>query len=174
MNSLLPLLILLILGVIYVGTSGDNNSLIGIFAIIIALLFFFMIDNQQNVEQFKAGINTCGYNDPRNETLRWNQVQQKFANQGLRNLSNIRLQNDPDTARNYPPVSEVVHTTPPGEDIAHTNPSPDNMFMFAHNQSSPDCCPSTFSDSRGCICTTEAQRNYINGRGGNRRAPTVF
>ena len=37
MNSLLPLLILLILGVIYVGTSGDNNSLIGIFAIIIAM-----------------------------------------------------------------------------------------------------------------------------------------
>ena len=174
MNSLLPLLILLILGVIYVGTSGDNNSLIGIFAIIIALLFFFMIDNQQNVEQFQATMNACDYNDPRNEALRWNQVQQKIADRGLRNLSNIRLQNDPDPARNYPLLPKVGHTTPPGEDITHTNPSPDNMFMFAHNQSHLDCCPSTFSDSRGCVCTTEAQRNYINQRGGNRPSNTVF
>tara|TARA_B100001093_G_C26810403_1_gene1007342 strand:+ start:1289 stop:1813 length:525 start_codon:yes stop_codon:yes gene_type:complete len=174
MNSLLPLLILLILGVIYVGTSGDNNSLIGIFAIIIALLFFFMIDNQQSVEQFQSEINTCGYNDPRHQSMRWNQVQQKLLNSELRNYNNISLQSDPDPARNYPLVSSVVHTTPPGEDISHTNLSPDNNVMFAHNQSSPDCCPSTFSDSRGCICTTQEQRDYINSRGGNRRQASVY
>lgn len=174
MNSLLPLLILLILGVIYVGTSGDNNSLIGIFAIIIALLFFFMIDNQCNVEQFQSDINACGYNDPRNEALRWNRVQGNIRNNRLRNLNNIRLRDDPDAARNYPLISEPGHTTPPGEDIKQSRPSPDNMFILAHNQSSPDCCPSTFSDSRGCICTTEAQRNYINKRGGNRTQATSF
>ena len=174
MNSLLPLLILLILGVIYVGTSGDNNSLIGIFAIIIALLFFFMIENQYKVEQFQSDINTCGYNDPRNENLRWNQVQQKLGRNDLRNYNHISLQNDPDPAQNYPQVSEVVHTTPPGEDIKQRNPSPDNMFVFAHNQSHPDCCPATYSDSRGCICTTQQQRNYINKRGGNRTGPTAF
>lgn len=45
---------------------------------------------------------------------------------------------------------------------------PKAMFMFTHNQSHPDCCPSTFSTSTGCVCTTQEQRDYINKRGGNR------
>ena len=40
-----------------------------------------------------------------------------------------------------------------------------NMFMLYRNKSSPECCPSTFSTSTGCVCTTEDQRNYINRRG---------
>lgn len=43
--------------------------------------------------------------------------------------------------------------------------SPQNMFMFSNNQSSPNCCPSTFSTSTGCVCTTENQRKFINHRG---------
>lgn len=46
--------------------------------------------------------------------------------------------------------------------------SPKHLFMFAYNQSSPSCCPSTFSSSRGCVCMSEAQRRYINQRGGGR------
>jgi len=45
---------------------------------------------------------------------------------------------------------------------------PKAMFIFTHNQSHPDCCPSTFSTSTGCVCTTQEQRDYINKRGGNR------
>ena len=40
-----------------------------------------------------------------------------------------------------------------------------NMFMFYRNKSSPDCCPSTFSTSNGCVCTTQQQRDFINNRG---------
>ena len=40
-----------------------------------------------------------------------------------------------------------------------------NLFMLYRNKSSPDCCPSTFSTSTGCVCTTDDQRNYINRRG---------
>uniref|UniRef100_A0A6C0C5H3 Uncharacterized protein n=1 Tax=viral metagenome TaxID=1070528 RepID=A0A6C0C5H3_9ZZZZ len=40
-----------------------------------------------------------------------------------------------------------------------------NLFMLYRNKSSPECCPSTFSTSTGCVCTTEDQRNYINRRG---------
>ena len=40
-----------------------------------------------------------------------------------------------------------------------------NMFMFYKNKSSPDCCPSTYSTSTGCVCTTQDQRDYINRRG---------
>jgi hypothetical protein len=40
-----------------------------------------------------------------------------------------------------------------------------NMFMFYRNKSSPECCPSTFSTSTGCVCTTQDQRDYITRRG---------
>ena len=40
-----------------------------------------------------------------------------------------------------------------------------NMFMFYRNKTSPDCCPSTFSTSNGCVCTTRQQRDFINNRG---------
>ena len=39
------------------------------------------------------------------------------------------------------------------------------MFMFANNRSSPNCCPSTYSTSTGCVCTTENQRDFIASRG---------
>jgi len=43
--------------------------------------------------------------------------------------------------------------------------SPKSLFPFTFNKSSPDCCPSTFSTSTGCVCTTENQRQFINRRG---------
>jgi hypothetical protein len=43
--------------------------------------------------------------------------------------------------------------------------TPKDMFMFAYNQSHPECCPSTYSTSTGCICTTPAQRQWLNMRG---------
>jgi hypothetical protein len=46
--------------------------------------------------------------------------------------------------------------------------SPHHLFLLAHNQVSADCCPSTFSDSRGCVCLTKEQRDMINKRLGNR------
>jgi hypothetical protein len=66
----------------------------------------------------------------------------------------IRLTEAPD-AKNFPTVD--------GKDG-----SPRHMFMLAHNQVRPECCPSTFSSDRGCICLTEAQKNLINKRWGNR------
>ena len=41
------------------------------------------------------------------------------------------------------------------------------MFMLANNRSSPNCCPSTFSTSTGCICTTKNQRDFVASRGHN-------
>ena len=52
-----------------------------------------------------------------------------------------------------------------GPSIDGEQGSPKSMFMFMNNKSSPDCCPSTFSTSTGCVCTTENQRKYINSRG---------
>lgn len=57
------------------------------------------------------------------------------------------------------------------EEIYQYPPS-DSMFIFDRNYSSPYCCPSTFSTSTGCVCTTPHQRDYIGTmRGGNKTYP---
>jgi len=64
--------------------------------------------------------------------------------------------------------------TAPNEAMAgpeFKGPSPDNLFMFKNNQCKPECCGSSFSCGGGCVCTTPAQRDMINSRGGNRTAP---
>lgn len=43
--------------------------------------------------------------------------------------------------------------------------SPEKMFMWANNVTSPLCCPSTYSTSTGCLCTTKNQRDFIASRG---------
>jgi hypothetical protein len=53
-------------------------------------------------------------------------------------------------------------------------PGPDSLFMFKNNQCKPECCGASFSCSGGCVCTTEADRNAILTRGGNRTTPGDF
>jgi len=42
------------------------------------------------------------------------------------------------------------------------------MVIFAKNKFKPECCPSPYSSSTGCVCMTPEQINYLNTRGGNR------
>ena len=42
------------------------------------------------------------------------------------------------------------------------------LFQFADNKMSADCCPSPFSGDRGCICQTDKQATEFSSRGGNR------
>lgn len=45
----------------------------------------------------------------------------------------------------------------------------DSLFMFSKNKVDFDCCPSTFTTSRGCVCTTQKQIDMITKyRGGNK------
>ena len=46
---------------------------------------------------------------------------------------------------------------------------PDSMFYFANNLVSMDCCPSTYTTDRGCVCTTEQQRRFIGEQRGNNK-----
>ncbi len=48
---------------------------------------------------------------------------------------------------------------------------PDSLFIFKNNQCKPECCGASFSCGGGCVCTTPAQRDFINSRGGNRTSP---
>jgi len=56
------------------------------------------------------------------------------------------------TALSGPPVDGVTGSV-------------EKKFIFANNKSSLACCPSTFSTSTGCVCTTENQRDFIAARG---------
>ena len=45
--------------------------------------------------------------------------------------------------------------------------APKSAAMFKFNRSSPECCPSTYSTSSGCVCLTDKQKNYISHNRGN-------
>ena len=52
-----------------------------------------------------------------------------------------------------------------------------DMLIFNNNKFSPDCCPSAYSSSTGCLCATPEQMKYLNSHGGNRTlggAPSEF
>jgi hypothetical protein len=53
-------------------------------------------------------------------------------------------------------------------------PLENTLLYFKDNEFKPECCPSTYSSSRGCACTSGEQRKYINERGGNRTLPSEF
>ena len=45
--------------------------------------------------------------------------------------------------------------------------SPKHLHMLARNPSHPECCPSTYSTSTGCVCMTPAQKKWLANRGAN-------
>jgi hypothetical protein len=56
-------------------------------------------------------------------------------------------------------------STPP---IDGNQKSPSQMFTFAFNKSSPECClDSGYSTSKGCICLTNEQKKWFGQRGNN-------
>jgi hypothetical protein len=71
--------------------------------------------------------------------------------------ANIPLNDNPQTKQD---VYKNDYPTVDGTD----NTLKDN-FMFAYNQSSPLCCPSTYSTSSGCVCLTDKQKAFIANRG---------
>ena len=46
--------------------------------------------------------------------------------------------------------------------------SESETLIFKNNKFSPDCCPSAYSSSTGCLCATPEQMKYLNSHGGNR------
>ena len=61
-----------------------------------------------------------------------------------------------------------------GPSVDGTSKSPKNMFMFAHNQCNPKCCPSTYSCDGGCICTTKDQLKFLSSRGSNNNGESEY
>lgn len=51
---------------------------------------------------------------------------------------------------------------------------PGELLIFADNEVKPECCPSYYSSSTGCVCTSQKQWDYLNQRGGNRTLNSEF
>jgi hypothetical protein len=47
-------------------------------------------------------------------------------------------------------------------------PVASSLAMFRDNRASPECCPSAYSTSTGCICIADEQLKLLQTRGGNR------
>ena len=60
---------------------------------------------------------------------------------------------------------ECQHSIVPSVDRCKGSPKSAAMFKF--NKSSPECCPSPYSTSSGCVCLTDKQKNYISSNRGN-------
>lgn len=45
------------------------------------------------------------------------------------------------------------------------------LFFFTNTKFDYECCPGTYSNSRGCACLSQAQYNHLMMRGGNNTPP---
>jgi hypothetical protein len=48
------------------------------------------------------------------------------------------------------------------------------LLFFESTKFSPECCPSPYSNSQGCVCATPEQMKYLNERGGNRTLTSEY
>lgn len=191
MNILIPLVILLIIGIIYIySVNASKSRLLGILTIIALIIFYFLLDMRASFVNtvpapldYKMGnYSNIDLSKSKANKFRWNYEDLKLTETDTL---------DPTCPYGKVPntlISDVTIFSPVGDGIkltedlnAGTFPSvdgkrgsPRSMFMLAHNQVSADCCPSTFSSDKGCVCLTGAQRNLLQARGGNRQAPDEY
>ena len=101
----------------------------------------------------------------------------RTLNQKFRDYNSTLINND--ELMNYQgvqgPVQNVVsdNSDLSGPTVDGDPNSPQRLFMFANNKASLNCCPSTYSTDRGCVCSTEKQDKYIRRRGFNNSAQNV-
>ena len=89
----------------------------------------------------------------------------KFAESVPLILFHEQLVNDPNVGSNY----NSWYSNLEGNSQGIMPPVPEGQLdLFSQNVSKPECCPSTYTTSVGCVCQTPEQAKYLNERGGNR------
>jgi hypothetical protein len=53
------------------------------------------------------------------------------------------------------------------EGFSNFKKKPDIPLIFNDTPFRPECCPTTYSNSMGCVCMTQSQYRYLIDRGGN-------
>jgi hypothetical protein len=96
------------------------------------------------------------------------------ADSWMKSPSNLELNSNKDlyniqghTNPNKPVISDPTSLS--GPPIDGNDDSPHKLFMLANNKVSPECCPSSYTTSTGCLCSTKEQRRYVASRGNNIR-----
>jgi hypothetical protein len=167
-NQLLPLVIILILGICFVSSnnksssnnktsSKSSNDNLMICMLVIGIVLFFVI---QDMKKSREGY--LGFAPIEHRMNCGTRIRQPITNTPL-----VR-----DVTVHSPIGSPHILT----EDLSSNNfptvdgdkNSPRHLFMFANNQASPECCPSTYSTSTGCICRNTTQDKLIQSRGSNK------
>ena len=168
-NQLVPLVVILILGICFVSsndkksssnnktTSKSSNNNLMICMLVIGIVLFFVIQDTKNTHEGYLGFApiehrmSCG-----------SRIRQSVANTPLIRdvtvhspIGSPHLLTQDLTSKNFPSVDGKKN-------------SPKHLFMFANNQSSPECCPSTYTTSTGCICRNTTQDKLIQSRGSNK------
>jgi hypothetical protein len=123
---------------------------------------------------FMSGLNAIGVGGPaaRDETIPINNSREGMAVMG----SDVNEVQNGDVAGMWVSkantyASEFGYGVMNNTGSAYTADEPlknGEMVIFAKNKSKPECCPSPYSTSTGCVCITPEQINYLNTRGGNR------
>ncbi len=142
----------------------------GIFLVIIiiniVLIFKYCPKNKKNMESFSNLSNINDRISYDNLILRPSKSCWRHSPSNLPLLNPNQVYTPQGTPINLDPKNDSpngYNETGPSVD---GNPnSPKSLFTFSYNQCRPECCPSTYSCDRGCICTNEQQRKFINQRG---------
>lgn len=169
-NQLLPLVVILVIGICFVTTSSDkkssnnnknsnksSNDNLMICMLIIGIVLFFVIHDMKKEREGYLGFSpvehrmNCG-----------TRIKQPILNTPLVNdvtihspIGSPHLLTQDLASKNFPSVD--------GSDS-----SPKHLFILANNQAKPECCPSTYSTSTGCICRNNKQDKLIQSRGSNK------
>ena len=142
MNSLIPLMLLLVLCISYVATQKQKtDKLVAILCVVVVLLFVCAMDMRETFANY------CASKNDDHQLLDHVSISTPIG-------TDLALGQSSDSA-NFPTVDG-------DKDSAR------HMFMFARNKCNIGCCPSTYSCSGGCVCTTNKQRKFVNSRGGNK------
>lgn len=103
----------------------------------------------------------------------------RTENKKFKNLSENKLVSD-DKLMTYLGVQGPIqnrisdNSVLTGPTVDGDDDSSQRLFMFANNESSLSCCPSTFSTDKGCVCVTPKQQKFINNRGFNKSGDSQF
>jgi hypothetical protein len=132
---------------------SESNSNFLMYVVLMGVVLFFIMRDVNQSEGFIA---------PRNHRL---QPKCPAPNRG-----------------NIPLIKNPTFTSPVGNDHLLTEDltsynfptvdgqtgSPKSMFVLGHNQFKPECCPSTYTTSTGCMCRNAIQDKFLQSGGGNK------
>ena len=178
MNTLLPIIILILLAVVYAGTLVSSNARLlvvtGMLVFIVVACFLHMREGFQGYAPLDYSMGKCG-------GYKYGDLTPKMG--PLDNYDGLVLKDDQvrrplmKSPIIFSPVGDAVELT---EDLASDKfptidgqkGSPKHLFMFANNVRDWSCCGSSqySSDSsgQGCMCVSPEQVRMLSRRGSNR------